>query len=184
MIRQGTQHASCGPDEEMWFHRSQTSRTDQQPSRRKSTGRRRWYQYRLATLLCAVTIVCVALGYYRIPKRHLVLDGYCPVALIEKQAWVPGDGQYVVAYRGGKYWCAGASEMRLFRANPERYAVVFDGFDAVAESRDRKRVLGKREHGLYFEGRIYLFCGEENLQVFFRSPRKYAKINEPSRRTR
>ena len=102
------------------------------------------------------------------------LDGYCPVELQERQAWVLGDKRWGVQHLGKLYLFAGPDQWQRFFANPEKYAPVLSGMDIVAAVDGKQFVAGDRRFGGYFESRLYLFSSEENLQRFDREPNRYA----------
>ncbi len=102
------------------------------------------------------------------------LDGFCPVQLVENARWQPGKKAWGAVHRGRTYLFAGAEEQRRFLANPDRYAPVSSGDDVVLLLEQGQSVSGHREHGLQFDGHVYLFAGEGTLEKFRSSPRYYA----------
>lgn len=110
-----------------------------------------------------------------IPTGHppLGLDGCCPVTLVEQQKWVAGDRRWGAIHRGRTYLFAGADEQRRFLADPDRYAPVLSGYDVVA-ARAGRLVAGLREHGVFFDGHVYLFADEASLEEFGARPEHYA----------
>jgi len=111
----------------------------------------------------------------------LALEGYCPVSLVSQQRipdasqrqWVVGDRRWGATHEGRTYLFAGPEEQREFLERPWIYAPAFGGDDPVLLVDQRRNIPGKREHGLYFKGRIYLFSEEGTLQHFLRDPRPY-----------
>jgi thioredoxin-related protein/YHS domain-containing protein len=59
--------------------------------------------------------------------------------------------------------------------DPDRYSPVLSGYDPTRFIDFGESVLGKREHGMRFRGRIYLFAEEATLERFQRSPEHYAQ---------
>jgi len=104
----------------------------------------------------------------------LCLDGFCPVTLSEKQAWVQGDVRWGAIHRGRTYLFIGPEEQRRFFADPDRYAPVGSGNDVVLAAEQGRAVPGMREHGVFFGNRIYLFASEESLTRFAEKPEVYA----------
>ena len=104
----------------------------------------------------------------------LGLDGYSPVALCEKQQWVPGDSRWGAIHRGRTYLFASPDEQRRFFTDPDRYAPVGSGNDVVLAAEQGKAVPGKREHGVFYGQRIFLFSSEESLARFYQKPDVYA----------
>lgn len=131
--------------------------------------RRRWFQFSLLSLFLAMTLVASVLGWY-VNRPHLVLDGFCPVSLCESERWVRGDSRWTATFMKGRYYFVGWRERDLFAANPERYAALAGGLDVVAWKSEGKRQVGKRQHGMWYRGKIFLFIDEANLERFTQSP--------------
>ncbi|MBN2580923.1 MAG: DUF255 domain-containing protein [Pirellulales bacterium] len=103
------------------------------------------------------------------------LDEYCPVSLMEKQQWIPGDKRYGMIHRGRTYLFAGPEEQYRFSRAPDLYAPVNSGYDVVLAVEQGKNVTGSRAHGVYFADRIFLFANEANLARFSANPAYYAQ---------
>ncbi len=101
------------------------------------------------------------------------LDGCCPVSLVEKQQWVAGDRRWGVNHRGRLYFFAGPEEQRRFFADPDRYAPVAWGNDIVLAS-EGQVASGRREFGVYYRNRVYLFSSEASRAKFESNPAVYA----------
>lgn len=104
----------------------------------------------------------------------LGLDGYCPVSLEEKERWVRGDPRYGVIHRGRTYLFAGPDEADRFYADPDRYAPMMSGMDVVLAVEENRQVPGRREHGAWYERRVYLFATEATFRRFDQAPARYA----------
>jgi len=104
----------------------------------------------------------------------LGLDGCCPVTLVEQQRWVPGDRRWGAIHRGRTYLFVGPEEQRRFLADPDRYAPVLSGYDVVLAVEQGRQVPGTREHGVFFDGYVYLFADEITLRQFSDRPEYYA----------
>ena len=102
------------------------------------------------------------------------LDGFCPVSLLEKQQWVPGDRRWGMTHRGRTYLFAGPEEQARFARDPDRYAPVVSGNDVVLATEQGQTVTGMREHGVFFGNRVYLFSSEATLEKFAKNPNLYA----------
>ena len=102
------------------------------------------------------------------------LDGFCPVQLVENARWQPGKKAWGAIHRGRTYLFAGPEEQRRFLADPDRYAPVSSGDDVVLLLEQGRSVSGCREHGLQFDGHVYLFAGEGTLEKFRSNPHYYA----------
>ena len=101
------------------------------------------------------------------------LDGCCPVSLVEKQKWVAGDRRWGVNHRGRLYFFAGPEEQRRFFTDPDRYAPVVSGNDIVLAT-EGQVASGRREFGVYYRNRVYLFSNEANRAKFESNPAAYA----------
>ncbi len=113
----------------------------------------------------------------------LGLDGYCPVELTEAQRWQLGDRRWGAIHRGRTYLFAGSTQQQRFLVNPDSYSPVIAGDDVVLTLDQRQSVAGRREHGVFFGGRIYLFANEASLEKFSRDPHHYADAVLQSMRT-
>jgi thiol-disulfide isomerase/thioredoxin/YHS domain-containing protein len=108
----------------------------------------------------------------------LALDGFCPVSLVEKQQWAPGDRRWGATHRGRTYLFAGPAEQQRFFADPDRFAPAASGNDVIVALEQGQDVPGLREHGVFFGNRIYLFATEASLDKFARNPHQY--VNQMS----
>ena len=117
------------------------------------------------------------------PKNPpIALDGYCAVTLVEKRQWQPGDPQWGAIHRGRTYLFASAEAQKAFLADPDRFSPVLSGNDPVIRVEHNKNVTGRREHGAFYNDRIYLFTSEDTFQRFNRDPSRY--IVDTSRQAR
>lgn len=108
----------------------------------------------------------------------LGLEGYCPVELRENERWRRGDKRYYSVYHGRKYFFSTQEAQEQFLAAPEQYAPVLGGDDIVAWVEDHKRVPGRREHGAFYDGGVYLFASGSSYKKFQRDPSAYANEAE------
>lgn len=104
------------------------------------------------------------------------LDSMCTVELVENERWVPGNRRWGAFHRGRLYLFAGENQQQRFMSNPDFYSPVLSGNDPVLALEDYQTVPGKRQHGVYYNHRVYLFSSEETLARFYRSPDRYAKV--------
>jgi protein disulfide-isomerase len=104
----------------------------------------------------------------------LCLDGFCPVTLIDKTQWAPGDRRYGAIHRGRTYLFAGPKEQSLFLADPDRYAPMLSGNDVVLAKEQGQAVSGMRGHGVVYSNHIFLFADEVSLGKFSKNPAFYA----------
>ena len=104
----------------------------------------------------------------------MCLDGFCPVSLAEKQQWVLGDRRWGAIHRGRTYLFTGPDEQRRFFGDPDRYAPVISGNDIIQAIERGQTVPGIREHGVSFNGHVFLFADEASLEKFSKNPAYYA----------
>lgn len=105
----------------------------------------------------------------------LGMDGYCPVQLSEKERWVKGNPQWGIIHRGRTYLFAGPEEQSRFYADPDRYAPAYAGSDIVVAVEQGVEANGLREHGAWFDGRVYLFASEQSYERFSADPYGYVR---------
>src|SRR5487761_1171811 len=103
----------------------------------------------------------------------LALDGYCSVTLVDKRQWHAGDKRWGAIHRGRTYLFADEASQKAFLASPDRYSPVLSGNDPVMRLDHKQDVPGKRQHGAFYNDRIYLFTSEETFQQFDRDPARY-----------
>ncbi len=105
----------------------------------------------------------------------LALDGYCPVALADRDTWEAGDARWGAFHRGRTYLFHSESHQRRFLADPDRFSPVLSGVDPLRYFEDGVVALGQRGHGMWFRGKMYLFADEASLERFQRRPDYYAQ---------
>jgi len=103
----------------------------------------------------------------------LGLEGYCPVTLVQKSVWAEGRAQWGVRHRGRTYLFAGAEQQAAFLANPDRYAPALSGDDPVLAFEGGKSAPGRRNFGVTYQSRMYLFASPETRATFTADPDRY-----------
>lgn len=103
----------------------------------------------------------------------LGLEGYCPVTLVDKGAWVEGRAQWGARHRGRTYLFAGAEQQKAFLADPDRYAPALSGDDPVLACDAGKQIAGQRRYGVTYQARTYLFSSPETRTTFAANPQRY-----------
>jgi len=103
----------------------------------------------------------------------LGLEGYCPVTLAEKGAWVEGRAQWGARHRGRTYLFAGPDEQKAFLVDPDRYAPALSGDDPVLAFETGKSTPGQRRFGVSYQQRVYLFATPETRSTFAANPDRY-----------
>jgi YHS domain-containing protein len=114
-------------------------------------------------------------GLPQIPQGSppLGLEGYCPVSLAEKRSWTRGNSQWGAIHRGRTYLFISQAEQQKFLANPDMYSPMLSGNDPVLQLQQNQAVPGRREHGVFYNNRIYLFANEATLKEFTQAPNRY-----------
>ena len=103
----------------------------------------------------------------------LALDGFCPVRLSEQEHWVQGDVRWGARHKGRTYLFSGPEEQQRFLDAPEKYAPAHSGYDVVLAVQQGQEVPGRREHGVWYRGKVYLFSSEASVEQFRASPEQY-----------
>lgn len=114
------------------------------------------------------------------PKQDppLGLDGYCPVTLVEHEKWVKGDPKFGAIHRGRLYLFASADAQAKFLQERgfDKYSPALSGYDPVKYAERGELIDGKRVHGVFYHGQVFLFSDEAGLQQFWADPERYATI--------
>ncbi|MBN1908968.1 MAG: hypothetical protein JW818_04450 [Pirellulales bacterium] len=108
----------------------------------------------------------------------LGLDGCCPVTLVEEQRWELGDPDHWVVSGSHFFRMADAAKKRLFQQSPKRYTPILDGCDPVGWLEEKRLEPGRREHGVFYRGRIVLCRDEQSLERFRKDPDRYLPKDE------
>ena len=101
------------------------------------------------------------------------LEGYCPVTLAERGAWVEGRAQWGARHRGRTYLFASAEQQKAFLADPDRYAPALSGDDPVMAFDAGKCTPGQRRYGVTYQSRTYLFSSTATRDAFAANPQRY-----------
>ncbi len=102
------------------------------------------------------------------------MEGFCPVTVMDENRWVAGDRRFGARHRGRLYLFQTAAAQDRFLRNPERYSPALGGLDPVALAERGQQHDGKRDHGVRYNDRMYLFGSEENLERFSKAPEAFA----------
>ena len=111
------------------------------------------------------------------------LEGYSPVALTSDRLWKEGEAKFAWKHAGVVYFMADDDELQRFRANPEKYAPRYSGFDPLILSTEGVAMQGNVQFGSFYEGTLFLHANEESRQVFIQDPTRYPlprEIQAPS----
>lgn len=108
------------------------------------------------------------------PQAPVALEGYCPVSLRAMNKWVKGYPSIQTVFDGHAYHFANQQGKNMFLADPAKYLPVLGGDCVVSLVKMGKRVPGNIRHSALYEGRLFLFAGEEGKRLFQASPQTYA----------
>lgn len=90
---------------------------------------------------------------YTVP---LGLAGYSPVSYLENNRAEPGSPLFSLEHDGVTYFFVSPNQMKLFKANPERYLPAYGGYCAFGCSVDSKFVPDPTSFRV-IDGRTHLF---------------------------
>ncbi|MFO0902999.1 MAG: thioredoxin family protein [Pirellulales bacterium] len=100
----------------------------------------------------------------------LGLEGFCPVTLQATRKWRRGDARWGAVHRDRTYLFAGPDEQKVFLENPDKFAPMLSGYDAVRYAEQGQLVEGRRQHGVWYRNQMYLFADEATLERFWKNP--------------
>ncbi len=103
----------------------------------------------------------------------VALDGFCCVDLCTREQWTPGDPRWTAAYQGRTYLFAGPKQRQRFLAAPNRFAPMCSGNDPVFSADENRRVTGRTDFCVTYDGRLYMFSSAATLKRFQGNPRRY-----------
>jgi protein disulfide-isomerase len=115
---------------------------------------------------------------------NTALDGYCPVTLVEQNTWSKGDTRWGANHRGRTYLFTNYVNQQRFLANPDLFSPMLSGFDPVRYFDGGEVVSGKREHGLYYGDKYFLFADEGSLERFRSDPQRYVAQSQSAMQSR
>jgi hypothetical protein len=92
--------------------------------------------------------------------------------------WEKGDVRFGAVHRDRTYLFKSQVERDRFLAPgaADRFAPVLSGLDPVRFAESGQAVDGRREHGVLFDGQIFLFADEDALVRFEREPHRYVAV--------
>jgi len=107
-------------------------------------------------------------------SRPADLDGFCLYELSANERWVEGDSRWSAEYSGRKYLFSSRRHRDQFLADPTRYAPAYAGHDPVLAVEAGRRIPGKTDYCVNYDGRLYMFSSGVTLARFQRDPGRYA----------
>lgn len=106
----------------------------------------------------------------------VAMEGYCSVTLVDQEKWVKGDARWGAVHQGRVYLFAGEEEQRRFLADFDRFAPALSGYDPVRYATTGQLTDGRRAHGVFYRGQVYLFADEQSLEQFWSAPERFAPV--------
>jgi YHS domain-containing protein len=110
----------------------------------------------------------------RVEVPNVALNGYCPVELVRKGAWVRGDPRWTVIYQGAIFRFSGDAQRQQFTADPSAFVPAGSGSDVVLRVDEERSVPGQVAHCATYHGRLYMFSSPATQAKFNASPERYA----------
>ena len=110
-------------------------------------------------------------------QASVALSGYCPVCVLEMKKWIKGDSRFSVVQDGKTYLFPGEEQRQMFLKNPDKYTPALGGKCTVCQVEMGKTMDGSVQFAALHGGRLFLFPGDEQKQMFLENPSKYANID-------
>ena len=105
------------------------------------------------------------------------LEGFCPVCIVNMKKWVPGSEEHQATYDGVTYRFPSEKVKETFLADPAKFVPALGGDCTVCLVKGGKRMAGNIRHGSFFRGRLYLFAGDKERELFRKDPGAYADVD-------
>ena len=105
------------------------------------------------------------------------MEGYCPVCLKDMKKWVLGNPAYQAVYDGHVYSFMSDAQKKIFTANPLRYVPVLGGDCVTCLAKMSRRMPGNIRHAAYHRGRLYLFAGKDQKQMFLKDASAFSNVD-------
>jgi YHS domain-containing protein len=100
----------------------------------------------------------------------VALHGYDPVAYFTRDRAVHGNRRILERLGGATYYFASRADRYTFLENAPKYQPQFGGFCATAMAQGRREDIDP-ENFIIFDGKLYLFSGDEARARFLNDPR-------------
>ena len=102
--------------------------------------------------------------------------------------WLRGDTRYVAIHRGRTYLFGSEGCQKKFLSDPDRFSPVLEGNDVIVALESGQAVPGRREFGVFYSDRVYLFANQTNRDRFEHEHQRLAdaasKTGQVARRTK
>ncbi len=100
-----------------------------------------------------------------VEQGNVILKGYDAVAYFTQNAAVKGDKKFSVSHDGATYYFASAGNMKLFVANPGKYAPQYGGFCAMGVALGKKLDVDPSQF-IVHNNKLYLNVNADVFKVF------------------
>lgn len=107
----------------------------------------------------------------------VALSGYCPVCVIEMKQWIKGDPRFSIVQDGKTYLFPSEEQKEMFLGNSDKYTPALGGKCTVCLVEMGKAMEGSVRFAALHEGRLFLFPGDQQKQMFIKNPAKYASAD-------
>ena len=105
--------------------------------------------------LVLLTILVASASAQLFAPETLAIEGYDPVAYFTIGKPVEGSAEHTYEWMGGTWRFSSQEHLRLFVADPERYAPAYGGWCAWAMANGKYAESDPRQWAIH-EGRLYL----------------------------
>lgn len=106
-------------------------------------------------------------------KADLALGGDCPVCLVKMNKVIKGDPAHAVVHDGMRYLFPSPERKQMFEKDPAAFTPALGGNCTVCKVEKKENVPGKAEFRAVHDGRLFLFPGQKQLDMFNSDPHKY-----------
>ncbi len=107
----------------------------------------------------------------------LALEGHCAVCLVKANKWVKGSADHAATYDGRRYHFPSDKERQAFMDDPAKFAPALNGDCIVCLAAGGVRQPGSIQHSATHAGRIFLFPGPKEKELFLANPTKFDKAD-------
>ncbi len=122
---------------------------------------------------CALVLALAAATATAADAPTLAIRGFCPVSIVQSKQWVAGDESITTVFDGHEYRFASEKDRETFLDDPVAFAPAFGGDCIVTWKRTGKRVPGKLEHGVFYDGRMFLTASAKDQDAFRQKADEY-----------
>lgn len=99
-----------------------------------------------------------------LPASGVAIDGFSPVSYFTVGKAEPGDPRYQVEHNGATYFLTSDDQVKLFKANPDRYEPAFGGWCAFGMAVEDKFPVDPTKFKIV-DGRLMLFLNNADVDA-------------------